>query len=179
MKEYEIYVNRRGINSIEAPRQVEVVTGETLVLKFINLGHPTHVSISAINSQLYTPFIQENLYVSDVEEFEIPIKDGPYAGVFDMEVVTGYGTRKTTLKVFVTAKCEPTPQETPAPETPAGWRITPNLQMGLMGGGVALYVAWLLVRLEGLQAVDTVNAIAFILVVAGIPLTWWYSRRSS
>ncbi|MDD1679266.1 MAG: hypothetical protein LUO93_08830 [Methanomicrobiales archaeon] len=174
----EIYINRRGINTIEVPRQIEVVSGETLVLKFINRGgHPTHVSISATNSQLYTSFIQENLYVEDVLEYPIPMKEGPYAGVFDMEVVTGYGTKKTAFKVFVTKKCE-TPPEAPAKEKKERSKPGRLLPLAVMGLGVLFYLSWVFIRMNSLFETDLVNGIGFILVLGGAALAWYYRGSS-
>lgn len=173
----EIYINRRGINTIEVPRQVEVISGDTLTLKFINMGHPIHVSISATNSQLYTSFIQENLYVGDVQEYQIPIKEGPYAGVFDMEVVTGYGTKKTGFKVFVTKKCEP---PLPAPAKGKEPATTPTLLFPLvvMGLGILVYLSWIFMRMDSLLPTDFFNGIGFILVLGGASLAWFYRRSS-
>ncbi len=170
----EIYLNRRGINTIEVPRQVEVVSGDTLTLKFINMGHPTHVSISATNSQLYTSFIQENLYVGDVLEFPIPIKEGPYAGVFEMDVVTGYGTKKTGFKVFVTKKCE-TPVSAPVkePEAPSFPYKVSSLIIVL---GILFYVSWIFLRIGTLLTADLLSGAGFLLVLGGAVLAWYYRR---
>ncbi len=176
MVEVEIYINRRGINTIEVPRQVEVVSGDTLTLKFINMGHPTHVSISATNSQLYTPFIQENLYVGDILEYPIPLRDGPYAGVFEMEVVTGYGTKKTGFKVFVTKKCEP-PALAPAPAKEANLPL-PLLPLIMLSLGVLVYLSWILIRMDSLLFTDLVNGAGFVLVLGGASLAWYYRHSS-
>jgi hypothetical protein len=173
----EIYLNRRGINTIEVPRQVEVVSGDTLTLKFINMGHPTHVSISATNSQLYTSFIQENLYVDDLLEYPIPLKDGPYAGVFDMEVVTGYGTKKTGFKVFVTKKCEPPlPAPVRSKESPAssGNRIS----LVVLGLALVLYLVWIYLKGDSLLPIDVINGAGFVLALGGASLAWFYRRSS-
>jgi hypothetical protein len=176
MVEVEIYINRRGINTIEVPRQVEVVSGDTLPLKFINMGHPTHVSISATNSQLYTPFIQENLYVGDILEYPIPMRDGPYAGVFEMEVVTGYGTKKTGFKVFVTKKCEPPAlAPSPAKEAHPPLQLLPPIMLSL---GVLVYISWILIRMNSLLSTDLVNGAGFVLVLGGASLAWYYRRSS-
>jgi hypothetical protein len=173
----EIYINRRGINTIEVPRQVEVVSGDTLTLKFINMGHPTHVSISATNSQLYTSFIQENLYVGDVLEYQIPMKDGPYAGVFEMEVVTGYGTKKTGFKVFVTKKCEP-PHQAPPKEKEAFSPLSNRLALAIITLGILLYVFWIFTRMDSLLLTDLLNGAGFVLVLGGAGLAWYYRRSS-
>jgi hypothetical protein len=173
----EIYINRRGINTIEVPRQVEVVSGDILTLKFINLGHPTHVSISATNSQLYTSFIQENLYVSDMLEYQIPIKEGPYAGVFEMEVVTGYGTKKTGFKVFVTKKCEP-PLPAPAKTKEVSVPLSYRIPLAIMGLGVLVYLSWIIMRMGSLLPTDLFNGAGFVLVLGGASLTWYYRRSS-
>lgn len=172
----EIYINRRGINTMEVPRQVEVVAGDTLTLKFINMGHPTHVSVSATNSQMYTSFIQENLYVSDMQEYEIPIKDGPYAGVFDLEVVTGYGTKKATFKVFVTKKSEPPPKPAQPAVRSKSLILTINTSLVLLAVGIILYVAWLLIG--EFEFIDILNLLGFLLILTGVSLTW-SSHRSS
>jgi hypothetical protein len=173
----EIYINRRGINTIEVPRQVEVVSGDTLNLKFINRGHPTHVSVSATNSQLYTSFIQENLYVEDVLEYQIPIKEGPYAGVFDMEVVTGYGTKKTVFKVFVTKKCEVPPQ-IPAQGKERAKISVPLLPLAIMSLGILCYLSWIFARMSSLLQADLLNGAGFVLVLGGATLAWYYRRSS-
>jgi hypothetical protein len=173
----EIFINRRGINTIEVPRQVEVVSGDTLTLKFINMGHPTHVSISATNSSLYTSFIQENLYVDDVLEYQIPMKDGPYAGVFEMEVVTGYGTKKTGFKVFVTKKCEP-PLQAPPKNKEASTSLSNHLPLAIIILGVLVYVSWIFTRMDSLLLTDLFNGAGFILVLGGAGLAWYYRRSS-
>jgi len=180
MQVVEINLNRRGINTIEVPRQVEVVAGDTLMLKFINMGHPTHVSISAINSQLYTSFIQENLYVTDLLEYEISIKDGPFAGVFDLEVVTGYGTKKTGFKVFVSKKCEPPPQPARKKEEPAPLAFPLSLPVGAIVLGIVLYLIWILIGVTSSSLIipDLFGILGFLLVLGGATLTW-YSRHSS
>jgi hypothetical protein len=173
----EIYINRRGINTIEVPRQIEVVAGDTLTLKFINMGHPTHVSISATNSHLYTSFIQENLYVGDVLEYQIPIKDGPFAGVFDMDVVTGYGTKKTGFKVFVTKKCEP-PVLAPVKGKEVSAPLSPFLPLVIISLGILVYISWIFMRIDSLLLTDLLNGAGFILVLGGASLLWYYRRPS-
>lgn len=179
MSVHEIFINRRGINSIELPRQVEVSAGGELLLRFVNKGHPTHVSISALNQQLYTDFIQENLYVPDELIYSIPIRDGPYTGVFDIEVVTGYGTKRGALKVFVTKKPEPAPEPQKKPET-ARTPLLSHLNLTMvqwlmLALGILLFLIWILLRPD-ISMVDTLLIIAFLLVVAGV-LVAWFSRR--
>ncbi len=182
MAAYEIHINRRGINSIEIPRQVEVQAGEELLLRFVNHGHPTHVSISALNQQLFTDFIQENLYVADELLYPIPIREGPYTGVFDMEVVTGYGTKRGGFKIFVTKKQEAPekPEKKTEPERPSLLSlITPSLSIWLAPAiGLVLLILWLLFRGSELGLLDGMVIIAFFLVLAGILLAWSHRRQS-
>jgi len=174
----EIYINRRGINTIEVPKEVEVTAGDKLILKFINLGHPTHLSISAVNSHQYTSFIQENLYISDVLDYEIPIKDGPYAGVFDMEIITGYSTKKAVLKVNVMQKCEPELPKIAKSEVKKGFSLqeSPILVPGsLFVVGLLLYIMWLSLRSSAIKfPVDALNIAGFIAVLVAVPLAWYY-----
>ncbi|MDH7593287.1 MAG: hypothetical protein QHG99_02890 [Methanomicrobiales archaeon] len=182
MSVHDIFVNRRGINSIELPRQVEMNAGGELLLRFVNKGHPTHISISALNQQLYTDFIQENLYVADEMVYSIPIKDGPYSGVFDIEVVTGYGTKRAALKVFVTKKPEPAPESQKKPEearTPLLSHMNLAMVQWLMlAFGILVFLIWILLRSDiFLSIVDALLIIAFVLVVAGVFVAWFSQRQ--
>lgn len=176
----EIYINRRGINTIEVPKEVEVTAGDKLILKFINLGHPTHLSLSAMNSQQYTPFIQENLYITDILDYEIPIKDGPYAGVFDMEIITGYGTKKAIFKVNVIKKCEPELPKKEKQEVKKGFSFQENATLipsTLLIIGLLFYIVWLSLRSSIMDSpVDALNIGGFIAILAAAFLTWYYRR---
>jgi hypothetical protein len=109
----EVHLNRRGINSVEVPVQVEVDAGSTLVLRIVNHGSPLHISLSSPNSRMFTDFYHENLYMQDSLEYTIAIFEDAYAGFFDVDVITGYGINKGSFRVFVKKFIE---KETPAPE---------------------------------------------------------------
>ena len=86
----EIHLNRRGINSIEVPEEVETAPGSDLTLHIINHGSPLHITLASTNSSIFTDFFHENLYVVGDAEFTIPIREGAYPGVFSVEVISGY-----------------------------------------------------------------------------------------
>ena len=75
----EIHLNRRGINSIEVPEEVETAPGSDLVLQIINHGSPIHISIASANSSPFTDFFHENLF-SGSEEFQSPSGMTPTPG---------------------------------------------------------------------------------------------------
>ena len=78
----EIFLNRRGINSIEVPDEVEVAPGSDLLLRIVNLGSPLHITLASQNSSTFTGFFHENLYVNGPEEFIIPILEIVFPGTF-------------------------------------------------------------------------------------------------
>jgi hypothetical protein len=100
MGAYEIHLNRKAINSIELPAQIQAEAGKPLVLSFNNHGHPLHVSLSAMNAARFTPFVHENLFVQGQTEFEIPMDEDAEEGAFSIEVVTGYGRTKCEMRVI-------------------------------------------------------------------------------
>ena len=101
MSANEIHLNRKAINSMENPAQVQAEAGKTLVLSFNNHGHPLHVSLSAMNPARFASFTHENLFIQGQTEFENPIFEDAEEGVFSIEVVTGYGRTKGEMKVIV------------------------------------------------------------------------------
>ena len=118
----EIHLNRRGINFIELPEEVETTPGSDLILRIINHGSPTHISLASKNSSVFTDFFHENLYVVGDEEFIIPIREGAYPGVFSVEVISGYGARRAEFLVVVRERAtpEPEPAEVPRRSRPGG-----------------------------------------------------------
>jgi len=73
----EIHLNRRGINSIEAPLAAEVPAGKSLDLVLVNHGHPLHLSVAAANAARFTTFMQQNLFVQGEGSLSIPVKGMP------------------------------------------------------------------------------------------------------
>jgi hypothetical protein len=168
----EVHLNRRGINSVEVPPKVELEAGSTLLLKVLNHGSPLHITLSSSNSRMFTDFYHENLYLRDSIEYPIAILEDAYAGFFDIEVITGYGTNKGSFRVFVKKFIE---KEVPAavpdqsPET--GTRASaPWIPAGILTIGAAFYIAWYTTG-------DVLwNYLAFAALVIGV-LSAWYSRQ--
>jgi hypothetical protein len=160
----EIHLNKRGINSVELPAQVQVEAGKSLVLSFNNHGHPLHVSLSALNSGKFTPFTHENLFIQGLTEYEIPIFDDAAEGAFALEVVTGYGRTSCEMKVLVR---RPLPEKVEAKkeEKPAGLQV-PWLRAGPVALALILYAASFQPGLEILKD------LAFFVLLAGLLIPW-------
>ncbi|MDT8357524.1 MAG: hypothetical protein RQ758_03365 [Methanomicrobiaceae archaeon] len=170
----EIHLNRRGINSIEVPTKADVETGSTLKLNLINHGAPLHVTISSMNSALFTSFYHENLYVQDILEYAIPIKEDAYAGYFDIFIITGYGTKKATFRIFVEKGEREEPpiptEELPEPKSSGEVAASAWLLLVLMVVAGISYGGWLFTE----QAL--LNYIAFVSALAGVIVAWYTPR---
>ena len=172
----EIHLNRRGINSIEVPKEAEATPGSDLVLHIVNHGSPTHISISSTNSSPYTDFLHENLYIVGEEEFHISIKDDAYMGAFSLGIISGYGARREEIQIIVREQeiPEPVPIEMPQPvpahAVSSGWRpFTLPIFLGVVA--VVLYGLWVIYQ------ADILNIIAFVTLILGVILAW--SRQRS
>ncbi|NLA39063.1 MAG: hypothetical protein GX882_06735 [Methanomicrobiales archaeon] len=171
----EVHLNRRGINSIEAPREVEATIGDDLALHIINHGSPLHITLASANSSPFTDFFHENLYVVGDEEFHIPIREDAYPGVFSVEVISGYGARKVEFRVVVRERTplEPEPAVV-APAAPAR-AVSPEWRSAgpvILSCAIALvfYGLWLAYR------DDILNAAAFAALFIGVILAWLRQR---
>jgi len=177
----EIHLNRRGINSIEAPLDAEVAAGKSLDLALINHGHPLHLSVSAVNAGRYTPFMQQNLFVQGQGSLSIPVKgDAPF-GTFDLEVITGYGMRKAVLSVSViSAPVEKAP-EVKAPAAESGRKPLPiRLAVPvLLALGVILYAAWWILVQPPLDQAVLFSILSFLALVSAAILAWLRPPSSS
>jgi hypothetical protein len=169
---YEIYLNRSGINSIEAPREKIVVeTGGRLPLKFLNRGAPIHITINTPNAGMFTDFFHENLYVVDDMVLLVPIRKDSSDGFFDLDLISGYGVTKTTLRVNVVpaiSRQKPAAHKEPPIQPVAHGR--PHLLMIMMGIALVLYTGWLYTKTEIL------NLTSFIILIVGA-LYIWYRQR--
>jgi len=170
----EIHINRRGINSIEAPSQVEISAGESLVLDIVNHGPPIHLTLSSDNSAPFTEFFHENLYLGERQEYRIPVYENAFEGSFELAVITGYGMHRGTIRVQVNRfvkKKEPVPEappvEIPSPEPPRSFPVL--IVLLLLAAGI-VYGAWLVER------VDIFNYAAFAALSSAV-LAAWLSRR--
>lgn len=160
----EIHLNRRGINSIELPPQVQAEAGKNLVLSFNNHGHPLHVSLSAVNSARFTSFTHENLFIQGETEFPIPIYEDAGEGAFALDVVTGYGRTKAEMKVLVR---RPLPEKVEAKEErkPPGLQV-PWIRVGPITLGLLLYAASLL------PGMGILKDLAFLVLLAVLLVPW-------
>ena len=160
----EIHLNRKAINSIELPVQVQAEAGKSLVLSFNNHGHPLHVSLSALNPARFTAFTHENLFIQGETEFPIPIFEDAEEGAFTLEIVTGYGRTKGEMKVIV-RKPVPEKVEEKVEEKPAGLQIPwarvipPALALILYGASF-------------LPEMGILRDLAFFVLLAGYLLLW-------
>jgi len=165
---FEFYLNRLGINLIEIPEEnIWAEIGGTLRLIFKNRGAPSHVTISSPNASMYTDFFHENMYVIDETVLTIPLRKDCQEGFFVLEIITGYGGIKTSLRVDVIEGVIP-PKSALKDELPqpiAHGR--PNLLMIMMGIALILYCAALYTEIEFL------NTASFIILIVGALYTWY------
>jgi len=192
----DIHLNLRGINSIEAPAGVAVSPGGTLAIRLINHGIPLHLTLKSDNSQMFTRFCHENLYVSDECKYRIQILPNAPAGTFVLGIITGYGGTKAQVTVDVgegAGADEPAPVEPQEPqemETPHAEdvREVPGPAASLCPLGhriqilpasavfiavtisVILYAYWLIV------SNDLFNYLAYAALLAGV-IAAWFMRR--
>jgi hypothetical protein len=166
---FEFYLNRLGINFIEVPKEnIWVKIGGTLRLIFKNRGAPTHITISSPNSGMYTDFFHENMYVVDETVLTIPLRKDCQEGFFNLEIITGYGGIKTTLRVDVIQGVDiqkKTAKEEPPLQPVAHGR--PHFLMIMMGIALIVYSAWLYTKIEFL------NTAAFIILIVGALYSWY------
>jgi len=166
---YEIFLNRVGINSIELPREkVTAEAGDRLRLKFSNRGAPIHITLTSSNAGMFTDFFHENLYVVDSILFSIPVRKESEEGFFDLEILSGYGITKTSLRVKVInpdLHKSPVKKEEPPLQPVAHGR--PHLLMVMMGIGLIFYTAWLYLGL------GILNIAAFMTLIIGALYTWY------
>lgn len=168
---YEIYLNRTGINSIDIPREkVLAEPGAGLVLKFLNRGAPIHITITSANASIFTDFFHENMYIVDEAVLSIPIRKDCGEGIFELEIIAGYGAVKTALPVSVLSlqHLRPKVQEEYPMQPVAHGR--PHLLMVTMGIALVLYCGWLYLDIEFL------NIASFIILIVGALYTWYRYR---
>ncbi|MDN7011770.1 hypothetical protein FGW20_01680 [Methanoculleus sp. FWC-SCC3] len=171
----EIHLNRRGINAIEVPDEVEVTAGSDLVLRIVNHGSPLHITLASSNSSAFTSFFHENLYVSGDEEFAVPIRENAYPGIFTIEVIAGYGARRSEFRVIVRERAAPEPEPAVVPAAPVApvvpfrWDSSIPI-LALVAAALVFYGLWLIYQ------VDLLNAVAFAALLVGVILVWLRQR---
>jgi hypothetical protein len=166
---FDVYLNRSGINSIEAPRApVRVITGGSLRLRFLNRGAPIHITISSPNIGTFSSFFHENLYVVDETLLSIPIREDCHEGFFDIEIVSGYGVMKNSFRAEVYSEKKPDavrrPAEVPIQPVAHG---RPHPLMAAMGIALILYCIWLFLK------IDIFNTASFLVLIIGAVYTWY------
>jgi len=170
----EIHLNRRGINSIEAPLAAEVPAGKTLDLALVNHGHPLHLSVSAANAARFTTFMQQNLFVQGEGSLSIPVKGDAPPGTFDLEVITGYGMRKVVLRVTVTpAAARKVVEEKPLPQPPVRSHFPLHRAAPvLIAAGVLLYAAWWILAQPVIEQPVLFSVLSFLALLSAAILAW-------
>jgi len=165
---YEVHLNRSGINSIDLPREKIIAEpGTGLRIRFLNRGAPIHITATSSNAGLFTDFFHENLYIVDESVLTIPIRKDCVEGVFDLEILSGYGVIKTQMQIHVLHPQAPRPtiqEEYPLQPVAHG---RPHLLMIMMGIALLLYCGWVYTGEEFL------NIASFILLIVGALYTWY------
>lgn len=165
---YEIHLNRSGINTIDVPREKALAEcGSHLRIRFRNHGAPIHITITSPNAGSFTDFFHENLYIADEAMLAIPIRRDCQPGMFDLDIIAGYGAMKAQVHVgvFLPQAARPTISEE-FPLQPVA-RGRPHPLMIMMGISLLLYCAWFYTDIEFL------NIAAFITLIVGALYTWY------
>ncbi|MCQ2376456.1 MAG: hypothetical protein MJ006_00440 [Methanocorpusculum sp.] len=184
----EIQMNRLGINSIEiSHKDIEVSVGTPLHVKITNYGAPTHVTLKT-DGAAYTPFTYENIYLEAECEVSIPILSGAGEGSFILNVISGYGMRKAEITVNV-IKPQPKPEPVMVMDediceenegNPQRKCSLPVKKLLCLSALPVISLAWILVWFFSplYSAIPPVAAagIVFVLMLAGIILTWLSAR---
>ncbi|MDO5844741.1 MAG: hypothetical protein Q4Q53_06330 [Methanocorpusculum sp.] len=185
----EIQLNRLGINSLElSAESVEVSPGTNLHIRVVNYGAPTHATLRTEGAS-YTPFTYENLYVESESEIRVPILETANPGSFDMQVISGYGMRRTGFTINVihaeTKKSEDAVEDSSesekAPDKSAKkpraeksfCRVNPSLIIiNLIAPvlGLLVLLLWILVP-TGVNNI-VMAVILYAIMLAGIIITW-------
>ncbi len=170
----EIHLNNAGINSISTPVvPLQVLAGTSLRLKLVNHGAPIHLTLTSSNASPFSDFSHQNIYVREEVIHEIPIHEDAFPGLFDLTVVTGYGTVRASFQIQVLREPERQPEPPGRPKfqsiVPED-RGLPPVVLLFAGAGVVLYLVWWATRLE------VVNFAAFALLMAGLIVGWLIQR---
>lgn len=168
----EIYLNRSGINSIEAPQEnVRMEIGETLQVKFLNRGAPIHITITMSNAGMFTDFFHENMYVVDEKTLVIPLRKDAPPGFFDIEIIAGYGVMKASFRVEVGVKPSrgELAHEAEVPLQPVA-HGRPHILMIILGIALVLYSGWYY------SGIAVLNLVAFISLIVGALYVWYRQK---
>ena len=142
-----------------------------LVLKFLNRGAPIHITITSSNASMFTDFFHENMYIVDEAVLSIPIRKDCREGIFDLEIIAGYGAVKAAIPVNVVSiqHMRPKVQEEYPMQPVAHGR--PHLLMITMGIALILYCGVALYRILNCSILPS-----FIILIVGALYTWYRQR---
>lgn len=166
---YDISLNRAGPNTVELPCvPVIAVAGFPLILEFTNYGKPLHLTVSSGTIAPYAAkFSLENLYIEYREKLTIPISPEAQSGEFTLDIITGYGARRESLRVTVQdASSLPFQEPEYGYSRFRAFRITPGPVLIAMG--IILYAAWFFFLRS-----DLLSAVAFLVLLLGALYPWY------
>lgn len=186
----EIQLNRLGINSLElSTDSIDVSAGTSLHIRITNFGAPTHATLRT-DGAAYTNFTYENLYVEAEAEIKIPILENASQGNFEMQVISGYGMRRTafTINVIipqpVCSEPEPITDSAKPQSTKQKFKTEKNTAHLTAGGNSALFIVNAIAPILGFILLilwiifpDNVNnilmaSIIYIIMLIGILIAW-------
>ncbi|MDK2973792.1 MAG: hypothetical protein PWP08_163 [Methanofollis sp.] len=165
----EIRFNTRAINSIDLPESVEVSAGDTLVLRLINEGSPLHLTLSAADAGRFTDFFHENLYLERSADVSVSVWSDVFPGTFEIAAITGYGTNRSFLRVFVRERPAPE-EEIPEPPIPPGSPGLPVVPFAIITVAALLFIVYV-----G-TGIVLFEAAAFVVLIAGVFAAWFLRR---
>ena len=169
---YDISLNRTGPNTLELPLvPVVAVAGHPLTLDFTNYGKAMHLTVSSSTIAPYAKFSHENIFIDYRESLEIPILPDAPTGEFTLEIITGYGARKESLRVTIQDAAS-LQFDNAVTGRYARFRlaiITPGPVLIVLG--VLLYGIWFTLLRN-----DLLSIVAFLALLGGA-LYPWYLRR--
>jgi len=168
----EIWLNTRGINSIELPEPVGAAPGDTVFIRFVNEGSPLHLTLSAPDAGRFTEFYYENLFVDQTAEVPVFIRNDAFPGTFDIEVITGYGTNRAKLRVVVKERPKPQVEDAPLPlPAPAPAEVPlPVIPFAVVAAAAFLFIIYAATKMVVFEAA------AFIVLIVGVLAAWFLQR---
>ena len=180
----EIQLNRLGINSLEiSTDNVEVSAGTTLHVRIVNFGAPTHATLKT-DGTAYTSFTYENLYVDSESELRVPILSSATPGSFEMQVICGYGMRRTAFTINVIKDESAAAEGEEGAEGSIDDAVLPapeygqkKLSAGMIAVNLIAPILGLIVLILWICLPDSVNniimaVILYVIMLSGIIITW-------
>lgn len=174
----EIHLNRRQINAVDVPLKTIVEPGTDLIVRFVNHGSPIHLTLKAINASSFADFFHANIYVPDMEDFRIPIREYAPSGEFSLQVIVGYGTKseETAIEVMRPEVEETLTNSTDLPELGderGAGHLSPG---GILPVALTIALSLLLYVLWFVEGDIIYNYIAYVLLLLGVVAAWFSNR---